>query len=110
MTEKLGSHTIYYASQKSFSYKDYNKINFNEFLALKSPSEALSLYPYYYCDTVITNLGLLRPAKKSMCTLCEKDGAVRIIMMEIDVPKKQLEFRKTSSELVQPKLWPDGDI
>ena len=31
-------------------------------------------------------------------------------MMEIDVPKKQLEFRKTSSELVQPKLWPDGDI
>ena len=64
MTEKLGSQTIYYASQKSFSYKDCNKINFNEFLALKSPSEALSLYPYYYCDTVITNLGFLRPAKK----------------------------------------------
>ena len=30
-------------------------------------------------------------------------------MMEIDVPEKQLEFPKTSSELVQPKLWPDGD-
>ena len=33
-----------------------------------------------------------------------------MIMMEIDVPKKQLEFPKPSSELVQIKLWPDGDI
>ena len=78
---------------------------FNEFLALKCPSQTPSLYPYYYCHIVIT-----RPAEKSLLTLWAKDSAVSMIMMEITVPKKQLEFPKTSSELVQPKLWPDGDI
>ena len=83
---------------------------FNEFLALKCLSQTPSLYPYYYCHIVITSLGLLRPAEKSLPTLWAKDSAVSMIMMEIDVLKKQLEFPKTSSELVQTKLWPNGDI
>mgnify|MGYP006964571300 FL=1 len=83
---------------------------FNEFLALKSPSQTPSLYPYYYCHIVITSLGLLRPAEKSLPTLWAKDSAVSMIMIEIDVPEKQLEFPKTRSELVQTKLWPNGDI